>query len=579
MLLPGRNLVWLAKAVATLDVLSGGHFLVTFVPGLAVGGERSAIGISSAARAEQMEDALPVLRRLWAGEVVSHEGPAGSFADVSVSPQPAQDPFDVWLGGNVPAALERCGRLADGWLPAFCTPDDAAEGKAVIDRVAGEHGRAISPEHFGVSLAYAPEGTDLGRVGDVAVGPAGPGPSAGRDHPGRARRPAPKARGIPRGRVLQVRRASDGAAGGVATRTGGSGGRGGRSADVTRGVPATPTLPTMPERPLTLMAVHAHPDDEAISTGGILARYSAEGVRTVLVTCTNGELGDAPGGIKPGEPGHDESVVVPLRRHGARSELRSVGRVQSGAARLPRLGNGGLAAERRPRFLLAHSGGGRGGPLGRTHARLRAAGGRDVRRERLLRAPGSHSGEPRDARGDRGVGRADQAVLHGHGPFTAARLPRHHGRGRHGTARRGAGEPRLRDARRADHDDDRRQRLHQAEVRVARRARQSERQHLLPEDGRGRLRSASWDRRASCGCRTRRGRRSPRTISSPGCAELEVPSRACAPPGERGRRTRSGVVPTSRCRPGWCRREHGEPIRRDTGRRRRRRRPQPVSRW
>ncbi|HEY5385614.1 MAG TPA: LLM class flavin-dependent oxidoreductase, partial [Acidimicrobiales bacterium] len=161
MLLPGRNLVWLAKAVATLDVLSGGHFLVTFVPGLAVGGERSAIGISSAARAEQMEDALPVLRRLWAGEVVSHDGPAGSFADVSVSPQPAQDPFDVWLGGNVPAALERCGRLADGWLPAFCTPGDAAEGKAVIDRVAGQHGRAISPEHFGVSLAYAPEGTDL----------------------------------------------------------------------------------------------------------------------------------------------------------------------------------------------------------------------------------------------------------------------------------------------------------------------------------------------------------------------------------------------------------------------------------
>ena len=154
MLLPGRNLVWLAKAVATLDVLSGGHFLLTFVPGLAVGGEQSAIGIPSATRSEQMDDALPVLRRLWRGEVVSHQGPAGSFTDVSVSPQPVQDPFDVWLGGNVPAALERCGRLADGWLPAFCTPADAAEGKAVIDRVAHEHGRAISPEHFGVSLAY-----------------------------------------------------------------------------------------------------------------------------------------------------------------------------------------------------------------------------------------------------------------------------------------------------------------------------------------------------------------------------------------------------------------------------------------
>ena len=140
MLLPGRNLVWLAKAVATLDVLSGGRFLLTFVPGLAVGGESSAIGIPTATRGELMEDALPVLRRLWAGEVVSHDGPAGSFSDIEVSPQPAQHPFDVWLGGNVPAALDRCGRLADGWLPAFCTPSDAAAGKAVIDEVAAASG-------------------------------------------------------------------------------------------------------------------------------------------------------------------------------------------------------------------------------------------------------------------------------------------------------------------------------------------------------------------------------------------------------------------------------------------------------
>ncbi|MDA8141659.1 MAG: PIG-L family deacetylase [Desulfobacteraceae bacterium] len=43
---------------------------------------------------------------------------------------------------------------------------------------------------------------------------------------------------------------------------------------------------------LTLMAVHAHPDDEAIGTGGILVKYAAEGVRTILVTCTRGELGE-----------------------------------------------------------------------------------------------------------------------------------------------------------------------------------------------------------------------------------------------------------------------------------------------
>ena len=64
---------------------------------------------------------------------------------------------------------------------------------------------------------------------------------------------------------------------------------------------------------LTMMAVHAHPDDEASSTGGVLATYSAQGIRTVVVTCTNGEFGDGPGGIKPGAEGHDEKTVAEHR--------------------------------------------------------------------------------------------------------------------------------------------------------------------------------------------------------------------------------------------------------------------------
>ncbi|MFD4504830.1 PIG-L family deacetylase [Streptomyces sp. NPDC058457] len=70
----------------------------------------------------------------------------------------------------------------------------------------------------------------------------------------------------------------------------------------------------MNDRPLTLMAVHAHPDDEATGTGGVLARYAAEGVRTVLVTCTDGGCGDGPGGAKPGDPGHDPAAVALMRR-------------------------------------------------------------------------------------------------------------------------------------------------------------------------------------------------------------------------------------------------------------------------
>src|SRR5664280_2554276 len=70
----------------------------------------------------------------------------------------------------------------------------------------------------------------------------------------------------------------------------------------------------MADRSLTLMAVLAHPDDEATGTGGILARCAAEGIHTVLVTCTDGACGDGPGGVKPGEVGHDPAAVVTMRR-------------------------------------------------------------------------------------------------------------------------------------------------------------------------------------------------------------------------------------------------------------------------
>ncbi len=78
-------------------------------------------------------------------------------------------------------------------------------------------------------------------------------------------------------------------------------------------------------RQLTLMAVHAHPDDEVLSTGGVLAQASDQGIRTVLVTCTNGEQGDGPGGIKPGEPGHDEAAVRALRLEELRESVALLG--------------------------------------------------------------------------------------------------------------------------------------------------------------------------------------------------------------------------------------------------------------
>jgi probable F420-dependent oxidoreductase len=155
MLLPGRNVVRLAKQLASLDVLCRGRLLVTLVPGLTHAPEREAIGGDPKRRGAFIDEALPLLRRLWAGETVSHDGMAGSFHDVTLSPLPVQQPLEVWLGGTAPAALERCGRLSDGWLPSLCTPEEAMAGRAAIEDAAARTGRSISSEHFGVSIGYA----------------------------------------------------------------------------------------------------------------------------------------------------------------------------------------------------------------------------------------------------------------------------------------------------------------------------------------------------------------------------------------------------------------------------------------
>jgi len=158
LVLPGRNPVRLAKQLATLDQVSGGRLLVTFVLGLRRQAELEAMGTTAADRGGFVEEALPLLRRLWSEDDVTHEGERWSLHGVSVVPKPRQRPLDVWLGGSVPSALRRVGALADGWLPALCTPEEAAEGRAVIEDAAHAAGRRIDPEHFGVSIAYARHG-------------------------------------------------------------------------------------------------------------------------------------------------------------------------------------------------------------------------------------------------------------------------------------------------------------------------------------------------------------------------------------------------------------------------------------
>lgn len=155
LVMPGRNPVRLAKELATLDRLSGGRLLVTCVPGIRQPVELAALGVAAADRGPMMDEAMPLLRRLWSESSVSHQGRHYRVESITVEPRPCQDPLEMWVGGTAPSALRRTGELSDGWLPAFCTPAEAAAGKLAVDEHARTAGRRISPEHFGVSLGYS----------------------------------------------------------------------------------------------------------------------------------------------------------------------------------------------------------------------------------------------------------------------------------------------------------------------------------------------------------------------------------------------------------------------------------------
>lgn len=154
--LPGRNPVLLAKQWASLDVLSGGRALPAFGLGVVDPVEQQAFGVAREDRASRFDEALPLMRRLWAEETVDHDGQWFHYDGVGIGIRPVQQPPDVWLGGRAPAELRRVGRLADGWLPSFTTPAEVQAGQTVVQEAAAAAGREIDPEHWGALVAYAP---------------------------------------------------------------------------------------------------------------------------------------------------------------------------------------------------------------------------------------------------------------------------------------------------------------------------------------------------------------------------------------------------------------------------------------
>lgn len=155
--LPGRNPVLVAKELLSLAGLAPGRVLPAFGLQPARPEERQVFDVPKGRRAAVFDETLRLLRLLLTEDDVTFDGEFHTVSRAHVGPKPAK-PLDIWLGGSAPAALERVGRLADGWLGSLMTPEEAGRAREVIQAAADAAGREIEPDHFGLSVAVATNG-------------------------------------------------------------------------------------------------------------------------------------------------------------------------------------------------------------------------------------------------------------------------------------------------------------------------------------------------------------------------------------------------------------------------------------
>jgi probable F420-dependent oxidoreductase len=139
--LPYRNPFIVAKAGATLDVLSGGRFTLSVGAGY-LKSEFAALGVDHAARNEIMDEAIDVLRAVWSHDDVVFEGNHFSARGVTALPRPAQCP-PIWIGGNSAGARQRAAERGDGWAPFTTSAGVAQTARTAEMRTADDLARAL----------------------------------------------------------------------------------------------------------------------------------------------------------------------------------------------------------------------------------------------------------------------------------------------------------------------------------------------------------------------------------------------------------------------------------------------------
>ena len=165
-ILPQRNPAVLAKECATLDLLSGGRFLL----GVGVGWlaeEFAALGVPFEDRGARTDDYIGALRALWAPGVADYQGRFTDYSALHSNPKPGGGAVPIVVGGHTLAAARRAGRLGDGFFPGRPTPSELGPVLAEMRRAAEEAGR--DPAAIEVTVGGIPTKEHLTRFAEAGV--------------------------------------------------------------------------------------------------------------------------------------------------------------------------------------------------------------------------------------------------------------------------------------------------------------------------------------------------------------------------------------------------------------------------
>ena len=150
LIVPYRNPVVAAKAISSLDYLSGGRTIIGVGSGW-MKEEFDALGMPFEQRGKQTDEFIRLFKEMWSQPEPEFEGEYYRFSGITSYPRPIQKPHPpVWVGGNSKRAMRRALELGNGWQPGWSRPDQLRQELEDFERVAERVGR--DPKSVELSL-------------------------------------------------------------------------------------------------------------------------------------------------------------------------------------------------------------------------------------------------------------------------------------------------------------------------------------------------------------------------------------------------------------------------------------------